>query len=266
MSCTTYPQVGNFSSIETLEPLWLHHADGIEYLHGRISSPMLEFHALRIDLSKPNIQIFVGTGDANGNSTKVSSFVRDNNLTAGINALPFDVISASEGRPIRNMGLVISGGRLLSGANPYYDAIVFYKDGGAAIVSQSSIHSSSIDNIENAVGGFHQILAGGLPAARTLAGTTRHPRSAAGISADGYLYLVVIDGRRTASAGATEHETALLLRSLGAWDALNLDGGGSSALAMRDADGNTRVVNTPVHNGIPGFERAVAGCLGIINE
>jgi exopolysaccharide biosynthesis protein len=92
----------------------------------------------------------------------------------------------------------------------------------------------------------------------------RHPRSAAGVSANGeYLYLLVVDGRRSGSIGSTEKETALLLRVLGSWDGINFDGGGSSALALRYPDGKVRVVNTPIHNMIPGTERAVAGCVGI---
>jgi len=55
----------------------------------------------------------------------------------------------------------------------------------------------------------------------------------------------------------------MILLALGSWNGLNLDGGGSTALALRGADGKVRVVNTPVHSGIPGLERAVAGCLGI---
>jgi exopolysaccharide biosynthesis protein len=74
---------------------------------------------------------------------------------------------------------------------------------------------------------------------------------------------VVIDGRRAGSVGATEAETALLLRALGAADGINFDGGGSTALALRYPDGKIRTVNTPVHGGVVGSERAVAGCLGI---
>jgi len=94
----------------------------------------------------------------------------------------------------------------------------------------------------------------------------RHPRSAAGISSDNkYLYLIVIDGRQIKSIGGTEAETALLLRALGASEAINFDGGGSSALVLRYPNGKVRVVNTPIHGQIPGRERAVAGCLGIIS-
>jgi hypothetical protein len=279
ISCATVSPSGQeraspvlFTAIETVKPEWQPIADGIGYFHGKISNGdnQIEFWALNIDLSSPNTQIVVRDGMTNENpdksdvtlSTKVSSFVRSNNLIAGINAVPFDIITPREGQPVKNMGLVISDGKLLSSANPYYDALVFYKDGEAAIASQSAI--KSIENIENAVGGFHKILAEGEPAQRTQNREERHPRSAAGISANGtVLCLLVIDGRRADSTGGTEKETALLLHALGSWNGINFDGGGSSALVMRYPDGSFRTVNTPVHSGIPGRERAVAGCLGV---
>jgi hypothetical protein len=55
----------------------------------------------------------------------------------------------------------------------------------------------------------------------------------------------------------------MVLRALGAGEGINLDGGGSTALALRYPDGKVRVANIPIHGGIPGTERAVAGCLGI---
>lgn len=257
-------------------PQWQSFADGIGYFHGMTASPKIEFWALKIDLNAPQLRVVVKGGAL---SAKVSSFVRDNNLIAGINAVPFDISSSREGQPIKNMGVVISGGETVAATNARYDALVFYKsgqegNGRAAIVPQSAIHST--ENIENAVGGFHQILVGGQMAERTQvknapsanaaqsASAARHPRSAAGISTDGEcLYLLVIDGRRSSSIGATEAETALLLRALGSADGINFDGGGSSALALRFPDGKVRAVNTPVHGLIPGQERAVAGSLGI---
>jgi exopolysaccharide biosynthesis protein len=105
------------------------------------------------------------------------------------------------------------------------------------------------------------LLADGKPKQRILHLEQRHPRSAAGLCADGkYLYLVVIDGRRLGSIGATQLETALLLRSLGCHTGLNFDGGGSSALAIRYPDGSVKTVNTP---GGFGWERTVTGCIGI---
>ncbi|MDR0321977.1 MAG: phosphodiester glycosidase family protein [Treponema sp.] len=257
-----------FSSLSEVEPSWLSFADGVDYFHGKIAAPQFEFYALRIDLVSANNQIVVKDGMAGAErslSTKVSGFVRDNNLIAGINAVPFDVVSSTEGQPIKNIGIVISDGELLAPANRHYDALVFYNAAEAqraAIVSQSSI--SSTGNIENAVGGFYHILVEGNPSQRTLNDETRHPRSAAGLSPDSkHLFLLVIDGRRAGSVGATVQETALVLRSLGSSEGINFDGGGSSALAMSFPDGRVRVVNTPIHNGIPGQERAVAGCIGV---
>jgi len=271
-SCTTLSPINSkkdnpsiFTTVQDIHPQWQVFANGIDYFHGKISSPMLEFHALKIDFSAQELDIVVKGGayiEDQTLSTKVSNFVRDNNLLAGINAAPFDIVSSKEGRPIQNVGIVVSNGKLIASANSSYDALVFYKNGKVAIVNQSAINS--VENIANAVGGFHQILTNGELAQRTHDKKARHPRSAAGISQDGkFLYLVVIDGRRAGSVGATEEETALLLRSLGSWEGINFDGGGSTALAMRFADGKVRVVNTPIHGGIPGQERAVAGCLGV---
>jgi exopolysaccharide biosynthesis protein len=195
-------------------------------------------------------------------SVTVSSFVRSRGLLAGINALPFYPSSDREGEPRTNTGLVISDGVMLSPPHTAFDALVFYPDGSAAIVPQSRVKSA--DGIANAVGGFYRVLEGGCLTERAANGKERHPRSAVGICAGGrYLYLLVIDGRRPGSAGSTEAETAVILKRLGASEGLNFDGGGSSALALRYPDGHIRVANTPVHSGIPGRERAVAGCLGV---
>ncbi len=67
-----------------------------------------------------------------------------------------------------------------------------------------------------------------------------HPRSAAGRTADGALILMVVDGRQDLSRGAYLVELAMLMRSAGAVEALNLDGGGSSALVV-----NGTLLNRP---------------------
>jgi len=205
-----------------------------------------------------------GRIDNNGNtvSIKVSTFVNENGLAAGINALPFDPVSGTEGEPRINVGIVISNGVTFSPPYNNFDALVFYKNGNAAIKAQNEI--INFEDIENAVGGFYRILEHGELVPRVHNLTDRHPRSAAGISVDNkLLYLLVIDGRQINSVGCTEAEAAILLLSLGATEAINFDGGGSSALALRYPDGKVRVVNVPIHGQIPGRERAVAGCLGI---
>jgi hypothetical protein len=70
---------------------------------------------------------------------------------------------------------------------------------------------------------------------------SRNPRTLAGVRRDGRVLLVTIDGRRPGwSAGVTLHEAARVMRSLGAHDALNLDGGGSTTMTVRG-----EVVNVP---------------------
>jgi hypothetical protein len=62
----------------------------------------------------------------------------------------------------------------------------------------------------------------------------RQPRTLAGIRADGTLLLVTVDGRRPGwSVGMTLPEAARLMHSLGARDAMNLDGGGSTTMTVR---------------------------------
>lgn len=69
----------------------------------------------------------------------------------------------------------------------------------------------------------------------------RHPRTLAGLRPDGTLLLVAVDGRRPGwSAGVSLPEAARVMRALGAREALNLDGGGSTAMTVRG-----RVVSRP---------------------
>lgn len=93
-----------------------------------------------------------------------------------------------------------------------------------------------------------------------VAPTFLHPRTAVGVSADGHtLILLVIDGRQPAhSVGVTLPELADLMLELGAHDAINLDGGGSTSFYLRRADGSV-VTNQP--SG--GKWRPVANHLGI---
>jgi Phosphodiester glycosidase len=85
----------------------------------------------------------------------------------------------------------------------------------------------------------------------------RHPRTLAGVRRDGTVLLVTVDGRAPGwSAGATLREAALVMRSLGARDALALDGGGSTTMVVRG-----RVVNRPSDRG---GERPVSDALAVV--
>ncbi|MEU2612137.1 phosphodiester glycosidase family protein [Micromonospora sp. NPDC007271] len=63
----------------------------------------------------------------------------------------------------------------------------------------------------------------------------RNPRTIAGTTRDGKIVLATIDGRQTTSVGTTMDETAAVAQALGMYDAVNLDGGGSTAMAVEGA-------------------------------
>lgn len=95
--------------------------------------------------------------------------------------------------------------------------------------------------------------------------TVLHPRTAIGINKNGrWLYIVVIDGRQPFySNGATFQELAEIIQDFGAFNAMALDGGGSSTMTIEGEDGQTVILNSPIDNYIPGRERPVANHLGI---
>ncbi len=67
-----------------------------------------------------------------------------------------------------------------------------------------------------------------------------HPRSAAGYTKDGKQIFLVVDGRQADSRGVDLLELAIIMDGLGCEEAINLDGGGSSALVV-----NGRLLNKP---------------------
>ena len=77
---------------------------------------------------------------------------------------------------------------------------------------------------------------------------TRHPRSAIYTKDDGTVVFITVDGRSAGNAdGMSIPELAYLVKILGGDDAINLDGGGSTTLWLKDAPDNG-VLNYPTDN------------------
>ncbi|CAA9373886.1 MAG: Sporulation-specific_N-acetylmuramoyl-L-alanine_amidase [uncultured Nocardioidaceae bacterium] len=90
-----------------------------------------------------------------------------------------------------------------------------------------------------------------------------HPRTAVGVDTDtGRVLLLVVDGRQDHSRGYTLLELARLMKQLGAEEALNLDGGGSSTMVTTRPSGRTRVANSPSD----GQERTVPNGLQLVYD
>ncbi|SHX06916.1 Exopolysaccharide biosynthesis protein related to N-acetylglucosamine-1-phosphodiester alpha-N-acetylglucosaminidase [Mycobacteroides abscessus subsp. abscessus] len=104
-------------------------------------------------------------------------------------------------------------------------------------------------NVDMGVQGSDQILTNGEVMAMNDDSLvkTSHPRTAIGVSKDGSkVFAIVLDGRSANSHGMTLPELGQLFKDLGAYNAVNLDGGGSSAMIARAAgDDGPAVWNTP---------------------
>jgi len=112
----------------------------------------------------------------------------------------------------------------------------------------NSMPTSSLVQIEDIVGGVPQLIKNGKIEITWQAEKsgkdfveTKHPRTAVAKLKDGKFLMVTVDGRQpNHSIGMNLQELAELLLELGAMDAMNLDGGGSTTMFVKD-----KVVNLP---------------------
>ncbi|MDC7232166.1 MAG: phosphodiester glycosidase family protein [Spirochaetales bacterium] len=197
------------------------------------------------------------SGKGETRSLKTSEFAEFYDLLIAANASPYadvDLFNRSD-RPMDIVGLQINAGESVSEAVPHYDALYILDDGQVMFSSQETIPAKT----SQALGGFHLLLRAGENLGMD---GKRHPRTAVGLSRDGKRFIIaVFDGRQANRAGLSTRECAAWMQWLGAYDALNLDGGGSSTLVFNEK-GTVRVLNSPIHRGKPGLERAVANHLG----
>ena len=130
-------------------------------------------------------------------------------------------------------------------------------------------------HVIDSMGGMPQIVDDGVNVARTCGSyfCDRNPRTGVGVTADGTVLLVVVDGRSRDSEGMTLVELGRTFVSLVAVEALNLDGGGSSVMWIKgngvvsdpsDSSGERPVVNAMlVLPGGDAGERTMAGPMQI---
>ncbi len=170
----------------------------------------------------------------------------------------------------RDSGIVIRNGVVFrdSGAR---EGLAIYRDGTVKVYDETQTTAAQLvaDGVWNtlsfgpaivesgaAVSGIDQVEVDTNVGNHSIQG--EQPRTAIGVTADGHILLVVVDGRDPGySRGATLPELADIMISLGATTAYNLDGGGSSELWF-----NGVVVNQPSNGG----ERATSDILYIAAE
>jgi hypothetical protein len=165
----------------------------------------------------------------------------------GSGAIPYDSV------------VISANGRAAEELNRIWDA--WHSDGDAPHLL---LHTGLSYPARLSVGGHPILLRDGVrqhldPADGMVTG--RHPRTLLAATHAGEVLLVTIDGRRPGhSIGATLAEATDLLLELGAFNAINLDGGGSTTFAL-DCEQGACVVNRPSD----GTERPVPLALAVVS-
>ena len=184
-----------------------------------------------------------------------SDMAEENNAVLAING---DYYGA------RQSGYVIRNGVVYRSQGSNGEDMVISKDGSLSFISESDTTTDSllqkqawqvlsfgpvlVENGQVAVSENDEV---GMAMAS-------NPRTAIGTVAKNHYLFVVSDGRTSESAGLSLYELANFMKSLGATNVYNLDGGGSSTMVFRG-----EVVNNPTTNGNKISERAVSDILYI---
>ncbi|MEY2408618.1 MAG: acid phosphatase type 7 [Verrucomicrobiota bacterium] len=226
---------------------------------------------MRVDLSDTNIQFRTtppivnpvsGSRETAGQTT--TEFLTSQNLQAAINANYFSPCCGQpSGAPFDLVGLAISDGQLVSPQESAdYSSTLFLPSNNVPLILHTNWPPINNAGVRNAVTGRYPLVIGGVKVGTN---DTLNPRTAIGYSQDRrYLILLTIDGRQPGySDGAADIDTAAWMVRYGAYEAVNLDGGGSTTMAISDGHGGATLLNRPIHNNIPGTERVVGNHLGI---
>lgn len=173
--------------------------------------------------------------------------------------------------PVGHIGIAINSfGQYINGEAQFlYETL---KNGQKIeIIEKEKYSNPGFENLNYVVGGMNKLIVNRTitPDGTSLAvgPNQRHPRTTLGVTLDGKFFIQVIDGRQDGySLGLTTRDQAQLAYDLGAKDAMELDGGGSTTFVLRVNDelqvinqpSNTNMALRPVGNAIL-FVEAVQG-------
>lgn len=264
---------------------WVPLFKGIDYATGT-NTPGGDFpslnaaHVARVDLRDPDIRLFSspriddyipGVRETEGHT--VSGFLAKHSLQLAVNAGLFDPSEYYQpaGTPIDIHALSICEGVVVSEqTSPAEAATIAFTADNVPTVIHTNWPAVPTDGFHTAVTGSAALLHRGANlgyALSTQPGFIHrpNPRTAMGVSQDKrFLYIVVIDGRQPGySNGAFDYETAAWLLLAGAYDGINLDGGGSSTLVIEDSLGKPLRLNRSSAVADSGRERTVGNHFGI---
>jgi len=214
-----------------------------------------EINILEIDLRRKNIDVSFN-GLANGLKL-TSDFVQEEGAIGGINGSYFDMKDGGSITYFKVNGEVVN--ESLASARSKLDlrlngAIIIDADHGKGalvnVVAADTANrkwASELKAPDVMVCGPLLIMNDTLVTLSSDAfNNNRHPRSAVAIK-DNKLILITVDGRNNQAYGMSLPELAFFLKQIGAEKALNLDGGGSTALVL-NTKREKSVLNYPTDN------------------
>ncbi|GAB4484146.1 MAG: hypothetical protein OHK0031_08110 [Anaerolineales bacterium] len=238
--------------------------NGVTYFRKTLTTPRpLMLHVLALDLNAAQFSYLVTppqTADGVICTRTTSRFLTEFGAQIAINGdgyiyLPPESAACSGSDPVRPNGFAASRGKVYVNK----PAETLYIN----INNQMTIGAPK-GAVYNAISGDRILLTNGVMTPG-MAADVPAPRTAVGITKNGTgILLLVVDGRQPGySEGVDRVELTAMLQSFGAYNAINMDGGGSSTLVIRGVDGAPRVLNRPIDGNAPGKERAVGNHLGI---
>lgn len=184
---------------------------------------------------------------------KTSDFGRQNNALAALNGTFFDMANGGSVDYIRADGFVVNESRLGKNGNRagHQESALVFNRGKLSIEKWNGKQDweQSLDGEDIMVSGPLLMLNQTIEKLDTANSfnKTRHPRTAVAITKNKRVLLITVDGRNENSAGMNLFELTKLMRWLNADDAINLDGGGSTALWIKNYM-ETGIVNFPSDN------------------
>ena len=249
------------------------------------TDPPLRMHVVTVDLTSPDVELRVERGgpdpDGDGPWKTTLATVRDiatrEHLAVAVNGNFFQSKDARElfgrrnpyypGNWARPVGWAMTDGDAWGTIDGGECSVVVYDDQRRVTIGKYKPNLP--DGARHVVSGAEMVLTDG-----QVTGTAPDvaPRACIGIDRDGKrLTLLACDGRRADwSVGLTGAQLGQVMLELGCWRALNLDGGGSATMVMRDATsetGEAKLVNRPSDgHDLPismSFERSVAVAFGV---
>lgn len=236
---------------------------GVDYGSKTINEPrIMQMHVLRIDMQAEGVRFYSTPAlpkeeqDKGSETTRQTAvdFLEEHKLQAAVNAnffsLPEGGSMSSAGRS-NLLGLGVSEGELVSPDEEKYVPFCILKDKTPLIADDRS--AFDLEKIDTGVAGGVVLMKDGVVPENIRNHEKPEPRTAVGISKDKrYVYFLLIDGRQKGfSEGASYADLAGCFEELGSWNALNLDGGGSSAMVVQDVDEKAKILNSPVGKGRP---------------